>query len=141
MLPPVVMGLVKNPKIIAVVVIAGFIWYKYADLTGTIEHKQSIIEKRDKRIGELEKDKLGLQFEKNDLTHAVNELSNTVNAMEKESENSKLELALWKDKPPEIKYKTIYKEIPKKVEVYKKGVCEDGLELNRVISEMNYEDL
>ena len=140
---PVILGLFSkvNPKIIIILVIVAAIGYKYYSLSSEISDLESTVSKNTLKISELEKDKMGLKFERDDFEQALENVNAEIDRMSVNEEKNLEELAKWKNRPPEIKFKTIYKEIPQKVEVYKKGECKDGLELNRVISEMSYEDL
>ena len=56
-------------------------------------------------ISNLEKDKL-------ELVYSIDKQNNTILAMEVDLENKLKELEEYKLLPPEVKYKTIYKEIP-----------------------------
>lgn len=140
---PVVLGLLGkvNPKFILIAVILIAVGWKYYSLTSEISDLEDTVTSKNLKISELEKDKMALKFERDDFESALDSVNKEIERMAVNEEKALSELEEWKNKPPEVKYKTIYRDIPQKVEVYKKGDCKDGLELNRAISEMNYEDL
>lgn len=115
--------------------------YKIYDLSSDVDDLKDTLEKQvlvtNKKVGDLalcEQRELSLIRD----IEISNDKYDKVNISIKKAE---LELEEWKNKPPEVKYKTIVKEIMIKGKDYNKATCEDGLLLNKTISEINYEDL
>lgn len=140
---PVVFSLLGkvNPKLIIIAIILIAVGREYLSLTGEISDLETTVTNKNLKISELEKDKTGLKFERDGFESALDSVNKEIERLAVNEEKALSELEEWKSKPPEIKHKPIYENIPQKVEVYKKGDCKDGLELNRAISEMNYGDL
>ena len=132
-----------TPLIIATIVLAitGYITMKYISLTSEIKRQSIEIEKKTKTIADLEMDKMGLKFERDNFEATIDTVNAKIELLATNEAKAIKDLEEWKSKPAEIKYETIYKTIPKEVIKYKEGNCEDGLELNRAIAEMKYEDL
>jgi len=115
--------------------------YKIYDLSSNVDNLKESLEKQvlvtDTKVADLalcEQSKLSLL---KDIELTNEKLSK----VSKKISKANLELEEWKNKPPEVKYKTIIKEVMVKGKDYNKATCEDGLLLNKTISEINYEDL
>ena len=126
--------------IIMTIVISVGSW-KIFSLSNEISFLKESIEIKDDKIVEL--NLINLSNEKN-----ISELRRSIDKenfrlLEAYTEKQALinEVNEWKNKPTEIKYvDKVVKEIIKEPK-YVKGVCEDGLELNRMIGGLKYEDL
>jgi len=70
---------------------------------------------------------------------SLNNQTKAIEALRVDYNTSVIELEEWKIKPPEFRYETIYKYIPK-IE-YIKGDCNDTKELINSISTINYNNL
>jgi peptidoglycan hydrolase CwlO-like protein len=131
-------------KIISILVILvsvlGSLWYVYHDLTGQIETQKEAKKAAQKKVDELNtklgsKDndiarlKISIEDSNKALIETGEQLANNVMAFEK-----------WKKAHPADKYKikVVEKIITKKIPT---ETCSDGIELNKMISELNYEDL
>lgn len=127
--------------LIFLAIVGSGIVYKYFDLTGDISD-------RDKTILELRADLSETELRLGTEEMNVATLKNKIDERNKEiarkaAQNQELitKFKEWEKKPPEIKYvNKIVKEIVIETK-YEKGVCEDGLELNRQISGLKYENL
>ena len=126
--------------IIMTIVISVGSW-KIFSLSNEVTFLKESIEIKDAKIIEL--NLINLSNEKN-----ISELRRSIDKenfrlLEAYTEKQALinEVNEWKNKPTEIKYvDKVVKEIIKEPK-YVKGVCEDGLELNRMIGGLKYEDL
>ena len=115
--------------------------WKILSLNNEVTFLKESIEIKDAKIIEL--NLINLSNEKN-----ISELRRSIDIenfrlLEAYTEKQALinEVNEWKNKPTEIKYvDKVVKEIIKEPK-YVKGVCEDGLELNRMIGGLKYEDL
>lgn len=115
--------------------------WKIFSLNNEVSFLKESIEIKDAKIVEL--NLINLSNEKN-----ISELRRSIDIenfrlLEVYTEKQALinEVNEWKNKPAEIKYvDKVVKEIIKEPK-YIKGVCDDGLELNRMIGGLKYEDL
>jgi len=124
------------------------VWFKISALNNTISEK-------DKRILELsntlEKQKLIvinrdnvigiLTYNISDLNRTITIMNDRVLASAKELQVTKAKYEAWKAKPPKEKFIYIYKDVIKPNVDYNSTSCEEGLELNKRISEIDYESL
>lgn len=124
-----------------ILILSVSIGYVIYDLKKTIKFQ-------DERITKLEQEKTTLVT---DLAIERVNIDKLLVSMDKQNHTIKVEadrvarltseLEEWQKRPPEIKYvNKIVKEIITNTE-YVLGDCEAGLELNRKISELKYEDL
>jgi len=129
--------------IAGVLLIVGSIWYKINSLNNQIEELQVKLEKCS-NLHDKTKLKLALkESEIRGLQIAIDNRNKEINDLHKKYLKVQSEFNAWKKKPKEVKYKYIYKTVGKYVDMKKlqDGLCKDGLELNKAISEMKYEDL
>ncbi len=135
------MGIRVTILLIFITAIVTCIGYKIYSLNSVIEDQKIIISDITNEKKALE---LKLTVEKSNTVRLKENIEYTNKELEllaSKNKNLAVEFEEWKKRPPEIKYKTkVIKEIITNTE-YVNGNCEDGLELNRKISEMKYEDL
>lgn len=135
------MGIRVTILLIFITAIVTGVGYKIYSLNSVIEDQKIIISDITNEKKALE---LKLTVEKSNTVRLKENIEYTNKELEllaSKNKNLAVEFEEWKKRPPEIKYKTkVIKEIITNTE-YVNGNCEDGLELNRKISEMKYEDL
>lgn len=130
---------------VVLIVIIGVVWYNISstinELKSTITIKETEI---NRLVGELDKTKLQLGIERQN----VNALSNDIEkgnieakALEDKLINKSKELEEWKNKPAEIKYVTKYVKDIIEDKRFDSKECQDGIELNKAISKIEYKDL
>ena len=73
------------------------------------------------------------------LQNAINESNAALEKLKIDNDKTIAEFEEWKKRPPEIKYVQVVKEIM--TYNYDKATCEEGLELNKMISELDYDKL
>jgi len=129
--------------IVGVLLIVGSIWYKINSLSNQVDALNLKLEKctnlHDKtklKLALKESEVKGLRLNIDERNKEIKELNERYRAVQEDFNN-------WKKKPKQIKYKYIYKTVTKRVnmDTLNDGVCKDGLELNKAIAEMKYEDL
>ena len=69
------------------------------------------------------------------LQNAINESNAALEKLKIDNDKTIAEFEEWKKRPPEIKYVQVVKEIM--TYNYDKATCEEGLELNKMISELD----
>lgn len=135
------MGIRVTILLIFITAIVTGVGYKIYSLNSVIEDQKIIISDINNEKKALE---LKLTVEKTNTVRLKENIEYTNKELESLAsinKNLTSEFEEWKKRPPEIKYRTkVVKEIITNTE-YVNGKCEDGLELNRKISEMKYEDL
>lgn len=105
------------------------------------------IQKQDKHIEELKNKKVvlevDLQTEKNNnvlLKTTISELNNEIEKIELRNQNTLKAFNDFKKKTDKEKYSKKMQNIKNKTD-WSKATCEDAIELNKLISELKYEDL
>ena len=73
------------------------------------------------------------------LQNAINESNAALDKIKVDNEKTIAEFEEWKKRPPEIKYVEVVKEIM--TTKYDKATCEEGIKLNKMISELDYDKL
>lgn len=124
-----------------ILILSVSIGYVIYDLKKTIKFQ-------DERITKLEQEKTTLvtdlaieRVNVDKLLVSIDKQNHTIKVEADRVARLTSELEEWQKRPPEIKYvNKIVKEIITNTE-YVSGDCEAGLELNRKISELKYEDL
>jgi len=135
------MGLRTTIILIVIAVLGTSIVYKYYSLTGEISDRDNVILKLRKTVSDT---KLRLNTENGNVASLKETIRlNNEDIERKTIANKELKRKFeeWKAKPPKIKYvnKVVNKIITETK--YVKGKCEDGLELNRKISNLKYENI
>jgi len=75
-----------------------------------------------------------------ELSDKIDEMSVEYARYKSAADRARTELATWKTKTASVKYKVV-KELVPSVTSLKDATCTEGLELNKAISELHYEDL
>ena len=73
------------------------------------------------------------------LQNAINESNAALEKLKIDNDKTIAEFEEWKKRPPEIKYVEVVKEIM--TTKYDKATCEEGIKLNKMISELDYDKL
>jgi hypothetical protein len=123
------------------IIIILLISYKFYNMSNTIEEQEKYIERLNVKKLDLE---VKLTLEKanvNELQKAIDITNDSLDILNKENEKILKEFNTWKNKPPVVKYKTKVVEKIITNKEYVKGECEEGILLNKSISELKYEDL
>ena len=133
---------IKTTAILVLMAVFGTgIVYKYISLNGVINDKENNILALE---ATLMATKLRLnteQINSKSLESKLVALNDEIIAKAKLNKELSLKYEEWSNKPPEIKYvNKVVKEIVVETK-YVDGVCEDGLDLNKKISGLKYEDL
>lgn len=127
-------------KLIAAGVLLIGIFILYWSMNREIEIRDDIINKLNNKVGAKETLIISKDNNINDLKLTIAEAN--VKVYETSVANQKLlqEVEVWKNKPAEVKY--VNKEVVKIINT-KEGndLCAYGLELNRQIGELKYEDI
>lgn len=127
-------------KIIATVLVVGGIFLMYWNMDREIKIRDGIINQLNNKVGEKETLIISKDNNINELKLSISEAN--VKIYETSIANQKLleEVNVWKNKPAEVKY--INKEIVKIITAEEgDDLCAYGLELNRQIGELKYEDI
>lgn len=108
------------------------------DLRTSVTSKDSIISDLKRTVSDSEANVLI-------LSNTIAGLEANIELLTTSSKELTKELTIWKNKEPIIKYKYIYKKIYVDSNLTRgdisSGDCETGLDLNRAIGEIKYEDL
>jgi len=75
------------------------------------------------------------------LRASIETLNKENASYEKQYKSAKSTLEKWRSKPPEVKYVTINKAVNPNKKNYSRASCDDGLRLNKHISELSYDSL
>lgn len=123
------------------ITVGGYVSWKFYNLNSKIGYLEETIETKDKTIVDLNLKLITSESNVNELRLSIEESNNKILQNSLKQKELLAEVDKWKNKPAEIKYvdkvvKTIVKETK-----YVKGNCEDGLELNRMIGGLKYENL
>lgn len=105
------------------------------------------IQKQDKQIEDLKSKKVvlevDLQTERNNntlLKNTVNELNAEITKVELKNQNTMKAFNDFKKKTDKEKYNANIRNIKNKTD-WSKATCQEAIELNKMISELKYEDL
>lgn len=130
--------------LVVVLIIGGTIWYKISSKISNLE--ETVKTKTDELVtasNNIEDLKLRLALEKTNTDKLSKELDNinaSATVLDNKIKEANQELIKWKNKPVEIKYVDKVKEI-----IVNKNNnvndCNYGLELNKKISNLKYEEL
>ena len=127
-------------KLIATGVLLIGVFILYWSMNREIKIRDNIINQLNNKVSEKETVIISKDNNINDLKLTIAEAN--VKVYEASSVNQKLlqEVDVWKNKPAEVKY--VNKEVVKIINT-KEGsdLCAYGLELNRQIGELKYEDI
>ena len=127
-------------KLIAVGVLLIGIFILYWSMNREIEIRDDIINQLNNKVSAKETLIISKDNNINDLKLTIAEAN--VKVYEASSVNQKLlqEVDVWKNKPAEVKY--VNKEVVKIINTKESSdLCAYGLELNRQIGELKYEDI
>ena len=127
-------------KLIATGVLLIGIFILYWSMNREIEIRDDIINQLNNKVSEKETLIISKDNNINDLKLTIAEAN--VKVYEASSVNQKLlqEVDVWKNKPAEVKY--VNKEVVKIINTKESSdLCAYGLELNRQIGELKYEDI
>ena len=127
-------------KLIAAAVVVVGIFILYWSMNREIKIRDDIINKLNNKVSEKETLIISKDNNINDLKLSIAEAN--VKVYETSISNQKLlqEVDEWKNKPAEVKY--VNKEVIKIINTREgNDLCAYGLELNRQIGELKYEDI
>ena len=127
-------------KLIAAGVLLIGIFILYWSMNREIKIRDDIINQLNNKVSEKETIIISKDNNINDLKLTIAEAN--VKVYESSSVNQKLlqEVDVWKNKPAEVKY--VNKEVVKIINTKESSdLCAYGLELNRQIGELKYEDI
>lgn len=127
--------------VIILTLIVSIVGWKMYSLYSEIGYLNKTIVTKDKDILELNMSLLSSLNNVKTLQLDIEKSNVLIYKQSEEHDKLINEVNLWKEQPPEIKYvDKVVKTIVTQTK-YVKGVCEDGLELNRMIGGLKYEDL
>jgi len=126
---------------VLVVSVLGGLWFYIHGLKSTIDEQNITIDSLNK---EQENSKLQLALKESNiqaLETSLDEVNNKVTMLNKKYQDNVNEYNRWKQQPPKIKYKYIYKHIESDNEKLKNGDCAEAKKLVKSIAGMKYDDL
>ena len=133
---------IKTTILLVVIAILGSgIVYKYFDLTGDIEDRDKTILELRTDLSDTERRLTTEEGNVASLKHKIDERNKEIERKALANKKLKEEFIAWQNKPAKIKYvNKVVREIVTETK-YEKGNCEDGLELNRKIAQLDYETI
>jgi len=128
---------------VAVVAIIGGIWYKINTLENKIDELKLSY---DTEVTNHNQTKLKLALKESvnkGLLVAIEQRNEDILELNKKQNGLLKEIADWESQPPKIKYIKLKERVMQKVDTKKidEGVCEEGLELNKKISNLKYVEI
>jgi len=132
---------------IGIVSIVGYVYIKINSLNSEILDLQVSVKQLEskldvKRLELMNKNNViaTLNSSINDMTSNIDKSNKIIEQQAIDIQASKTKLKIWMNKPPKIRYKTIYHTIHSDTVDYNKATCKQGLQLNKDISGMKYEN-
>ena len=126
---------------VLVLSLLGGLWFYIHGLKSTISEQSITIDSLNK---DQENCKLQLALKESNiqtLETSLDKVTNKVTMLNKKYQNSVDEYNKWKQQPPKIKYKYIYRHIKTDNEKLKKGSCEEAKKLVKSFAGLKYDDL
>ena len=87
-----------------------------------------------------QRDYADCKIERNGFISALEFQSQEITELEVDYNSSIIDLEMWRSKPPDIKYKTVYKYIPQEVNLTR-GECNDTKQLIGAIRHIDFSEL
>lgn len=112
------------------------LWLYYSNKVNSLE---SEVNKVTKEYNDLSKRFIYEQLNTEKLQGALEKVNKDLEKLELNKKEALDKLEAWKNSSE--KFEKLYNSLPKPKEELEKGICEQGLELNRYIEELKYEDL
>lgn len=112
------------------------LWLYYSNKVNSLE---SEVNKVTKEYNDLSKRFIYEQLNTEKLQDALEKVNKDLEKLELNKKEALDKLEAWKNSSE--KFEKLYNSLPKPKEELEKGICEQGLELNRYIEELKYEDL
>jgi len=133
---------------IGIIVMVGYVYMKINSLNSKIDGLQASVKQLEnklnvKRVELINRDNVivALNSSIDDMTATIDESNRIIEQQAIDIKTSKDKLHKWMNKPPEVKYKTIYKTIHSDVIDFNQATCKEGIDLNKDIAGLKYEDL
>lgn len=127
--------------------IIGFMVFKYFSLSWEIDELNEDVSNLEERLElELERkttlknQKSILEENNRELVVEIQNMNEQIDAISIDYNKKVLEFEKWKNKPPEIKYKTKIKKVMDMSIKKDLDVCEQTLKTLEAVKELNYED-
>jgi len=126
--------------LIVIISISVGVYIKITSLEKEIQDLKHRLELTTKSNGELTSQIIACESNRDLIKIKLEEQNKLLEKYKNDIKEKSKKLKEWMNKPPKIKYKVVYKYIDKKVD-YNKATCKEGIELNKAISNINYDDL
>lgn len=137
-----ILNLAKYKIVISIVLtIVGIISWKFWDYNRTIEKQAALIQKLQKQVAVYQVD---IETEKNNvitITNVVKEQHKTIDSLKARNQNIEKKYEDFKKLTAKEKYKNERALALMESKLFSSSNCEDGLELNRRIAKLSYDDL